>query len=40
MAVAGGEYVGRHLMKVFKGHGIYEGVVLAHDPLKRLYSIG
>ena len=40
MAVAAGEYVGRHLTKVFKGHGIYERVVLAYDPLRRLYSIG
>ena len=40
MAVAAGEHVGRHLSKVFKGHGLFEGVVLAYDPLRRLYSIG
>ena len=40
MAVAAGEYVGRHVAKVFKGHGLFEGVVLAYDPLRRLYSIG
>ena len=40
MAVATGEYVGRHLTKVFKGHGLDEGVVLARDPRRCLHSIG
>ena len=40
MAVAEGQFVGRHVRKVFKGHGMFEGVVLAYDHKERLYNIG
>ena len=40
MAVAEGQFVGRHVRKIFEGHGMFEGVVLAYNFKERLYNIG
>ena len=40
IAVVAGAFVGRHARKAFKGHGMFEGVALAYDPVERLYKIG
>ena len=40
MVVAEGQFVGMLVRKIFEGHGMYEGAVLAYDPLRRLYNIG
>ena len=39
MAGAEGQFVGRHVLKKFEGHGMYEGAVLAYYPLTHLYNI-
>ena len=40
MAVVEGQFVGRHDRKVFKGHGMFEGIVLAYDHKEHPYNIG
>ena len=40
MAVAKGQSVSRHVWKVFKGHGMFEGVLFAYDHKEHLYNIG
>ena len=40
MATAEGQFVGRHVRKIFEGHGIFEGVILAYNFKERLYNIG
>ena len=40
MVVAAGEFVGRHVRKIFEGQGMFEVVVLAYDHVECLYDIG
>ena len=40
MEVRPGEFVSRHLRKACKGHGMYDGIVLAYNPRRCLYDIG
>ena len=40
MAVAEGGFVGQHVRKIFKGHSMFEGIVLAYDPKEHIYNTG
>ena len=40
MTVQPGKFVHRHVRKVFKGHGMFNRVVLVYNPITHLYYIG